>query len=80
MKHMTRDYPPENAMLREHKETTLEKNQRERQTKKKPLELNVNSSTDIINKKINERLKRREMMSKEYDKWAKSQLDPTLDK
>ena len=80
MKHMTRSYPPENAMLREHKETTLEKNQRKRQTKKKPLELNVNSPADIINKKINERLKRKEMMSKEYDKWAKSQLDPTLDK
>ena len=80
MKHMTRSYSPENAMLREHKETTLEKNQKERQTKKKPLELNVNSKDDIINKKINERLKRREMMSEQYDKWAKSQLDPTLDK
>ena len=80
MKHMTRSYPPENAMLREHKESTLEKNQKERQTKKKPMELNVNSPTDIINKKINERLKRKEMMRKEYDKWAKTQLDPTLDK
>jgi hypothetical protein len=80
MKHMTRSYPPENAMLREHKESTLEKNQKERQTKKKPMELNENSPTDIINKKINERLKRKEMMRKEYDKWAKTQLDPTLDK
>ena len=80
MEHMNKKFPKGNNLLREHKETTLEKNQRERQTKKKPLELNVNSSTDIINKKINERLKRREMMAKEYDKWTKSQLDPTLDK
>jgi hypothetical protein len=28
MKHMSRKYPKENALLREHKETTLEKNQR----------------------------------------------------
>jgi hypothetical protein len=30
MKHMSRKYKPEDAMLRPHKETTLEKNQRER--------------------------------------------------
>lgn len=47
---------------------------------KRELELEVNSKDDIINKKINERLNRREMMAKEYDKWAKTQLDPTLDK
>jgi hypothetical protein len=58
----------------------LEKAQAKRQKHNPPKELNVNSATDIINKKINERLKRKEMMSKEYDKWAKSQLDPTLDK
>jgi hypothetical protein len=28
MKHMNRKYKPEDAMLRPHKETTLEKNQR----------------------------------------------------
>jgi len=80
MEHMNRKYPKENAMLREHKESTLEKAQAKRQAHNPSKELNVNSSSDIINKKINERLKRKEMMSKEYDKWAKTQLDPTLDK
>lgn len=80
MEHMTHTWKKEDSLLRPHKETTLEKNQKERQDKKKPLELEVNSKDDIINKKINERLKRREMMAKEYDKWAKTQLDPTLDK
>ena len=46
----------------------------------KELKLNVNSKDDIINKKINDRLKRRAMMGEQYDKWAKTQLDPTLDK
>ena len=68
MKHMTRSYPPENAMLREHTETTLEKQQRARQTKKKPPELEVNSKDDIINKKINERLKRKQMLSDAMNK------------
>ena len=80
MKHMSKSYPPENAMLREHKESTLEKAQAKRQKHIPPKEENVGSPTDIINKKINERLKRKAMMSKEYDRWAKSQLDPTLDK
>jgi hypothetical protein len=31
MKHMTRSYPPENAMLRPHKESTLEKQQKKQQ-------------------------------------------------
>jgi hypothetical protein len=26
------------------------------------------------------RMKRKDMLNKEYEKWAKSQLDPTLDK
>jgi len=55
MEHMNRKFPKGNNLLREHKESTLEKNQAKRQ-------------------------KRKELMSKEYDKWAKSQLDPTLDK
>ena len=68
MKHMTRSYPPENAMLREHKESTLEKAQAKRDTKNSPKELNVNSSTDIINKKINERLKRKQKLMDELNK------------
>jgi hypothetical protein len=35
MKHMSRKYPKENAMLREHKETTLEKNQADRIARRK---------------------------------------------
>ena len=36
--------------------------------KDKPLELNVNSKDDIINKKINQRLKRKAMLEKELNK------------
>jgi hypothetical protein len=35
MKHMDRKYPKENAMLREHKETTFEKNQADRIARRK---------------------------------------------
>jgi hypothetical protein len=61
MKHMTRSYPPENAMLRPHKESTLEKQQKQRQEKNPPLELEDNG---ILNKKANERMKRKEALSK----------------
>ena len=68
MKHMTRDYPPENAMLKPHKESTLEKQQAKRQNKKPPTEVAVNSKDDIINKKINERLKRKEALANAMNK------------
>jgi hypothetical protein len=61
MKHMTRSYPPENAMLRAHKDSTLEKQQKNRQEKNPPLELEDNG---ILNKKANERMKRKEALSK----------------
>tara|TARA_R110000868_G_scaffold89654_5_gene249502 strand:+ start:2522 stop:2743 length:222 start_codon:yes stop_codon:yes gene_type:complete len=61
MKHMTRSYPPENAMLRPHKESTLEKQQKQRQEKNPPLELEDNN---ILNKKANQRMKRKEALSK----------------
>ena len=35
MEHMNRKYKKENAMLREHKETTLEKNQADRIARRK---------------------------------------------
>ena len=66
---MTRNYPPENAMLRPHKESTLEKQQKKRQEKNPPLEENVGSDTDILNKKINQRLKRKEALSKAMNKY-----------
>ena len=68
MKHMTRNYPPENAMLRAHKESTLEKQQRERQEKNPPLELD---DSILLNKKSNQRMRRKQAlmdaMNKNHD-------------
>ena len=66
MKHMTRSYPPENAMLRPHKESTLEKQQKKRQDHNPPLELD---DSIILNKKANERMKRKEALSKAMNKY-----------
>ena len=66
MKHMSRSYPPENAMLRPHKESTLEKQQKKRQEHNPPLELDDNG---ILNKKANERMKRKEALSKAMNKY-----------
>jgi hypothetical protein len=68
MKHMTRSYKPENAMLRKHKESPFEKQQTKRQQETAPTELNVNSSSDIINKKINQRLKRKQALAAAMNK------------
>lgn len=68
MKHMNHYYKPEDAMLRPAKESTLERQEKMRQDKKKPPELNVNSKDDIINKKINERLKRKAMLASALNK------------
>ena len=68
MKHMTRSYPPENAMLRPHKESTLEKQQRQRQKHNPPLELD---DSNILNRKGNQRMKRKQAlmdaMNKNHD-------------
>jgi hypothetical protein len=66
MKHMTRSYPPENAMLRAHKESTLEKQQKKRQEHNPPLEL---EDSGILNKKANQRMKRKEALSKAMNKY-----------
>jgi len=66
MKHMTKSYPPKNAMLRPHKESTLEKQQKKRQEHNPPLELEDNG---ILNKKANERMKRKEALSKAMNKY-----------
>jgi hypothetical protein len=66
MKHMTRSYPPENAMLRPHKESTLEKQQKKRQDHNPPLELD---DSNILNKKANQRMKRKEALSKAMNKY-----------
>jgi hypothetical protein len=68
MEHMTRKYKKEDAMLRPHKESTLEKQQRERQEKNPPLELD---DSNILNKKANQRMKRKQAlmdaMNKNHD-------------
>ena len=61
MKHMDRKFPKGNNLLREHTESTLEKNEKKR-NKPKPDELNVNSEYDILNKKANERMRRKAML------------------
>ena len=61
MKHMSRTYKKEDAMLRPHKESTLDRQEKMRQDKNPPLELEDNG---ILNKKANERMKRKEALSK----------------
>ena len=63
---MTRSYPPENAMLRAHKESTLEKQQKKRQDHNPPLEL---EDSGILNKKENARMRRKEALSKAMNKY-----------
>ena len=63
---MTRTYKKENAILRDHKESTLEKQQKKRQDHNPPLELADNG---ILNKKANERMKRKEALSKAMNKY-----------
>jgi hypothetical protein len=58
MKHMSRTYKKEDAMLRPEHESTLEKNEKER-NKPKSQELAVGGKGDILNRKTNERLKRK---------------------
>jgi len=66
MEHMTRKYKKEDAMLRPHKESTLEKQQKKRQDHNPPLELD---DSGILNKKANERMKRKEALSKAMNKY-----------
>jgi hypothetical protein len=55
---MSRSYKKEDAMLRPEHESTLEKQVKER-NKPKPQELAVGGKGDILNKKTNERMKRK---------------------
>ena len=66
MEKMTRTYKKENAILRNHKESTLEKQQKKRQDHNPPLELD---DSNILNKKANERMKRKEALSKAMNKY-----------
>jgi hypothetical protein len=48
---------------------TLYKQQKKRQEHNPPLKENVGSRSDILNKKINQRLKRKEALSKAMNKY-----------
>jgi hypothetical protein len=67
MKHMTRSYPPENAMLRPHKESTLEK-QEVKRNKPRPDELAVGGKGETLNAKENARMKRKKMLAEALNK------------
>jgi hypothetical protein len=69
MKHMTRTYKKEDAMLRPAKESTLEKQQRKRQEHNPPLELAEGGKGEMLNKKANERMRRKEALSKAMNKY-----------
>ena len=65
---MSRKYKPEDAMLRTAKESTLEKQQRQRQEHNPPLELD---DSTLLNKRTNQRMKRKQAlmdaMNKNHD-------------
>lgn len=61
MKHMSRYYKPEDAMLRPHKESTLEKQEVAR-NKPKPQELAVGGKGEMLNPLINKRMARKKAL------------------
>jgi hypothetical protein len=63
MKKMTHTYKKEDAMLRPHTESTLEKNQAKRQKDKPVPEMEAGKGNILIEKE-NKRAKRREMLDK----------------
>jgi hypothetical protein len=68
MKHMSRTYKKEDAMLRPKHQSTLEKQQKQRQDHNFPLELD---DSNILNRKANQRMKRKQAlmdaMNKNHD-------------
>lgn len=67
MKHMSRAFKKGDSLLREHTETTLEKNLKERM-KPKPQEEAVSGKDDILNRKMNERMKRKAALLRAMNK------------
>jgi hypothetical protein len=55
-------------MLRPEHESTLDKMQAERRNKKKPPELEVDSEYDILDKKNNQRMKRKQALADAMNK------------
>lgn len=77
MEHMNRKYKPENAMLRPHKETTLEKQEKMRQSKKTSTELAPEGNNKGLNVLENKRMKRKAALLMAMNKVTDK--DPTLD-
>ena len=62
---MTRSYPPENAMLRPHKESTLEKQEAKRN---KPIPDKLDEDGGVLNKQANDRMKRKRLLHEALNK------------
>jgi hypothetical protein len=62
MEHMNKKFPKGNDLLREHKESTLEKAQAKRDAKSNPKELNVASKYNLLQIAENKRLKRKQAL------------------
>jgi hypothetical protein len=68
MKHMSRTYKKEDAMLRPEHESTLDKMQAERRNKKKPPELAVGGKGEMLMAKENARMKRKQALADAMNK------------
>jgi len=67
MEHMNKKFPKGNDLLRPHKESTLEKQEKAR-NKPKSQEEAVSGKDDILNRKMNERMKRKAALLKAMNK------------
>jgi hypothetical protein len=67
MEHMNCKYKPEDAMLRPHKESTIEKQQTKRR-KINPPELSVGGKGETLNAKENARMKRKKQLHEAMNK------------
>jgi len=68
MKHMSRTYKKEDAMLRPEYESTLEKQQKKRQDKKSPPELAVGGKGEMLMAKENARMRRKQALADAMNK------------
>ena len=68
MKHMSRTYKKEDAMLRPEHESTLDKQQRMRQEKKKPPFLAEGGKGEMLMAKENARMKRKQALADAMNK------------
>ena len=69
MEHMNKKFPKGNDLLREHTESTLEKQTKKRQEKKRSQELNVANEYNVLQKLENQRMKRKAMIQAQFNKF-----------